>query len=269
MKKKIFLHGRLGQRCGKVWELAVKSPAEAIRAVDALGGKIFRYLQDGAERGVAYNVLIGKEAVTDVVELMHEYGDDVEEFHFYPQPRGSGGGLLAILGAVILVVAIIYTGGAAAAAAGGWGSSAGLAAGVGATFSAGAGLGGVFATIGLSMAISGISQMIIGTPKLGSVDRITAEDAPSYYFTGPVNTTRQGGAIPIGYGRMIVGSQVISLAIRTQRISATGAVDTSGGANSGATLAAGGSQWIPTNSIFNPGDTYMNQPNYYNQPNLN
>ena len=32
---------------------------------------------------------------------------------------------------------------------------------------------------------------------------------PSYTFNGPVNTVGEGGPVPIGYGRLIIGSQQI------------------------------------------------------------
>ena len=34
--------------------------------------------------------------------------------------------------------------------------------------------------------------------------------ASSYFFNGPENTTREGGPVPVGYGELLVGSQVIS-----------------------------------------------------------
>ena len=40
-------------------------------------------------------------------------------------------------------------------------------------------------------------------------------NTPSYLFNGAVNTTAQGHPVPIGYGRLIVGSAVISASIVT------------------------------------------------------
>ncbi|MNL81044.1 Bacteriophage lambda tail assembly protein I [compost metagenome] len=39
------------------------------------------------------------------------------------------------------------------------------------------------------------------------------ENGASYNFNGPVNTTAQGNPVPLLYGRMIVGSSVISAGI--------------------------------------------------------
>jgi predicted phage tail protein len=33
--------------------------------------------------------------------------------------------------------------------------------------------------------------------------------AKSYLFSGPTNVMNEGGAVPMGYGRLMVGSQVI------------------------------------------------------------
>lgn len=232
--KTIYLHGRMGKKFGKVWELAVDSPAEAIRAIECMTGKMYKYLLDGDKRGVAYNVVIGKENLTNVAELGHSFGEDVKEFHFYPVPRGSGGGLLAIIGAIIFIAAVFFTGGAALGALSASSSfGATMAAGMGALGTAGFGMGTFFAMMGASLMIQGISQMIMGTPKLSTVAQ--QETNPSYGFSGPTNTSRQGGPIPLGYGRMIVGSQVISLAVRTTRI---------GNDNGNSTYT--GSQWNGT-----------------------
>ena len=42
--------------------------------------------------------------------------------------------------------------------------------------------------------------------------------ANSYLFSGPVNVLNEGGPVPIGYGRLIVGSQVIMSAYGVKRV---------------------------------------------------
>ena len=46
------------------------------------------------------------------------------------------------------------------------------------------------------------------------------ENKPSYSFNGAVNTTAQGHPVPVGYGRLIVGSAVISAGIDVDEIAA-------------------------------------------------
>jgi predicted phage tail protein len=57
---------------------------------------------------------------------------------------------------------------------------------------------------GVSMLIGGIGQLLTPTPK-------TPEEGPeNYSFGGVVNTTKQGVAIPVCYGQLMVGGAVIS-----------------------------------------------------------
>ena len=44
------------------------------------------------------------------------------------------------------------------------------------------------------------------------------KETKSYLFSGPVNTAAQGVPIPIGYGRLRVGSTVISASLRNQQL---------------------------------------------------
>lgn len=55
----------------------------------------------------------------------------------------------------------------------------------------------------MSLAMAGITEML--TPK-GLSARDRPKNGASYTFNGPVNTTAQGNPVPLGYGRMIIGS---------------------------------------------------------------
>ena len=46
------------------------------------------------------------------------------------------------------------------------------------------------------------------------------ENKPSYSFNGAVNTTAQGHPVPVGYGRLVVGSAVISAGIDVDEVPA-------------------------------------------------
>ena len=49
--------------------------------------------------------------------------------------------------------------------------------------------------------------MLMPEPPEGS----NAESAQNYLFSGPVNNVKQGGPVPLVYGRAIVGSTTISV----------------------------------------------------------
>ena len=42
--------------------------------------------------------------------------------------------------------------------------------------------------------------------------------ANSYLFSGPTNVLNEGGPVPIGYGRLMVGSQVIMASYEVERV---------------------------------------------------
>jgi len=65
-------------------------------------------------------------------------------------------------------------------------------------------------TVLISAAISfGISMLMA---KLLSTDDPEAVKTTSFIFTSAENTTEQGQVVPVGYGRIKVGSKVISVA---------------------------------------------------------
>ncbi len=106
----------------------------------------------------------------------------------------SGGILQTILGVTLIVAASIATGGIASA------------------FAAGAGVWGTVASVGVAMTLGGVAQMLSPQPKV-STNADSSSNQGSYVFSGAVNTTAQGNPVPRGYGRMIIGSAVISAGI--------------------------------------------------------
>lgn len=84
--------------------------------------------------------------------------------------------------------------------------------GVGAAFAAGAGGWGVAASLGASLAIGGVIQMI--SPQAKGISQSAApENAPSYAFGSAKNTTASGNPVPICIGRRRWGGAIISASI--------------------------------------------------------
>lgn len=75
-------------------------------------------------------------------------------------------------------------------------------------------------SFGLGLVLSGIAEMLFSPPKqekFGNANN-KPDAAPSYIFNGAVNTTAQGNPVPLCYGKMLVGSQVISAGLSTKEI---------------------------------------------------
>ncbi len=202
----IRLYGKLGARFGRIHRLAVDSAAEAVRALCALKPGFERELMTSRDRGIGYAIFLGKKNLKHT--QLSEAADD-RDIRIAPMLQGAGfGGIFSIIIGVVLVVLACWTGGA----------SLGLLAGMEGAGMAAAGAAGVSMAalvagrLGIALILSGVMQLLSPQPK-GIGARNSPANEPSYSFNGAVNTTAQGGPVPLGYGRMIVGSAVISAGI--------------------------------------------------------
>ncbi|WP_454710944.1 tail assembly protein [Cupriavidus nantongensis] len=186
----IRLYGKLGARFGRIHRLAVASAAEAVRALSALLPGFQQELSTSKDRGVAYAVFVGRD---NVGPEQLGYPPGRNDIRIAPVLAGSkrGGLFQTILGVALIGLSL-------------WNPSFLAAKGI---FSA-ASIG----MLGASLALGGVVQML--SPQQRG---LSAKDGPdngaSYNFNGPVNTTAQGNPVPLLYGRMIVGSAVISAGI--------------------------------------------------------
>jgi predicted phage tail protein len=192
----IILLGELGRQFGRRHKMVVTSAAEAVRALSANFPTFERELVSSGERGVGYKVLVGRDELN--LERLHEPSGQ-QRITIAPVISGAGGNGLGqiILGAALIAVA--------------WWNPMGWAA-------AGSFLSqATLYSVGTSMILGGVAQMIAPTPKSTDPSE-RPENKPSYAFNGAVNTTAQGQPVPVGYGRLIVGSAVISAGIDVDEV---------------------------------------------------
>lgn len=174
----IRLYGEMGNRFGRVHELAVNSAAEAIRALSIMLPGFEEYLVNAREKGFNFAVFLGKQ---NIGESQLRFPPGTSDIRIAPITRGSkrGGVFQTIVGVVLMVASIWYP---------------------------------PLFSVGLALTMGGVAQMLAPQPPgLSAQDR--PENRPSYSFNGPVNTSAQGNPVPILYGEMIVGSSVISAGV--------------------------------------------------------
>ena len=178
-------------------------------------------------------VQIGKDAMASLDEIGNPTGQ-AEAISITPVLQGAGGGGVGkIFAGVALVAAAILL---APVGAGFLGLGAGLGAGLG--FTLGAAASSAVGFVGASLILSGTSQLLspqitadgAGGGSFGTATRQRARDSfasenneiadnrASYIFNGAVNLTAQGACVPLCYGKMRVGSVVISAGITTEDI---------------------------------------------------
>ncbi|WP_334159711.1 tail assembly protein [Achromobacter insolitus] len=190
----VRLYGKLGAQFGRVHRLAVANTAEAIRALCVVLPGFEQALASSEERGIRYACFLGKRNIGEE-EMRIPPGDDIIRIAPVLAGAKQGGLFQTLLGAALIVAAFYMP--------------ASIALPLGAEKAIAAPM---MLSMGVSMALGGVVQML--SPQQRG---LSAKDGPdngaSYNFNGPVNTSAQGNSVPVLYGRMIVGSAVISAGI--------------------------------------------------------
>jgi predicted phage tail protein len=211
MIQTVRLLGDLGQRYGVEHKYTnLRTPAEAIKLLCVNHPELQQELITAHEHGIGYRV-IQAETDLDYPDLRLPIGQ--HDLIVAPVIAGSGGGVGRILIGAALVAGAFFTGGATI-------GLLGLAAPIAVSTALGA--------IGASLILGGVSQLLspqptignLGSNRLGSGDSLST-DGPqsvtrgtdgrqSYAYTGAANTVGVGATIPVAYGEVLIGSQLLS-----------------------------------------------------------
>jgi predicted phage tail protein len=197
--KTIKVYGELRKRLGQCrFEFDVATPAQAVKALCVNFPGLDKWLIDSEQNGIGYRVKIGKEEVTpEGAEVLAMPWSEREVFSITPVVAGSGGVGRIIAGALLITAAVLVPGVGPAAGVTIFGTSFGaVSLGVGA--------------IGAGLVLGGVAEIISPMSPPGLEAGKEAAKLANMSFSGVVNTARQGLPVPIAYGRVFVGSAVIS-----------------------------------------------------------
>jgi len=181
----VRLYGRLGTKFGRVHYLSVHNASEAVRALGCLFPEFDAYLTQSKDRGEGYGVFYGKRNL-DKTELRDPSGG--EDIRIAPFMLGNknGGWVNIIVGIVLIVVGVfLFETGPVATA---------------------------LISAGIGMIAGGVVQLLTPIPK-GTSAKDRPDQAASYSFNGPINTQAQGNPVQVLYGKLHVGSAVLSAGI--------------------------------------------------------
>ena len=187
--RKVKLYGELAKKFGREFMLEVESVAEAVRALSANFPGFEKELMTAHLRGVEYVVRADKRDVTEM-ELNNSLAPQ-ETIRIAPIAIGRKNGIFqTIIGAILIVVGVVLN-----AHGQTWGT--------------------YLIQAGIALVAGGIIQMLIPVPKTDDPSE-RPENKPSSYFDGAVNTLAQGHPVPLGYGKLMVGSAVISAGLTVE-----------------------------------------------------
>ena len=212
MLRVIKVYGALAKFLGqRSFTADVKSPAEAVRFLLANFPKLEGHMVEHH-----YKVSVGRfelEAGDQPEQLLYPAAAG-EPIRIVPVVQGAGATGRIIAGIGLIAASFLFPGAGIFGATSFFGATAGTG-----VLTA---LGTVFSTVGASLVLTGVGQLLTPTPST-SASRQTGQDSindprKSYSFSGIQNVSRQGVPVPIVYGETIVGSVTVSAGINTEEV---------------------------------------------------
>jgi predicted phage tail protein len=220
---KVFVYGGLGSLVGREWKLDISSPREAFSAIEANTGKLYKYLADKESEGVKYAIFVDKYPLESKEELGVDLSEK-EEIHILPNIEGADSWDLESEGDYYRSGAQVFGVGAILKymSASDWGlwDWQPLGFGVGDWLRSGFDLlGDVGMEFGLALALQGAIKSLTDESEPPDVaDKPSMDSTNSFIFSNPTNNVIQGAVVPVGYGRLRIGSNVISSAVLNCRL---------------------------------------------------
>lgn len=189
MLTKVILDGPLGKQFGREWNLAVSSPREALALINANEPGVRRWIQGNARKYSKYAIVckVG-DRVEEFNEVQYQSQEGVfDEIRFVPVIAGAGSAARILVGVVMVVVGAFVPP-----------------------------LAPYLYPLGASLILGGLAAMLAPKPDMDTgLDR---ENKTSTYFDGPAQTTTQGVPVQLIYGRCLVGSHAISVAVTVDQL---------------------------------------------------
>lgn len=201
---KINLFGELGTFVGSTnWELDISSVSEAINAINVITENKFKeFFIKKNKLQAKYRVLINGRDFDCPEQEINEKNwqlinsselvmkkNNLETIDIVPLIENSGTGgagiFTAILGGLLIVAGIILS-------------------------VIGFGAGTPLIVAGIGLLAGGVVALLSKPPQFAYNQSLDGANSQSYLFNGPVNTIGEGGPVPVGYGTLLVGSNVIS-----------------------------------------------------------
>ena len=204
MLRKIRLYGELAKFLGqKTFEAEVHSAAQAIRFLVVNFPKLESHMADRY-----YKIIVDNDWTLTDEELHHPTGQN--DIKIVPVVAGAGGGAgrQILIGAALIGISFLFPGAGMFAG----GSAAAKAAAAAPTL---AKIGTITSVIGASMVLNGVSTLL--TP-VETIPEENQDPRRSFNFSGIQNTSRAGVAVPVIYGRTMVGSVVVSANIENEQV---------------------------------------------------
>jgi len=195
----VNIHGILAAEFKNCFSLAIKKPKEVFEAIACNYPKFKFRIAELAQQGIHYTLVIDGERIQDINEVNINRSPSTIDIVPLICGAGKAGVAIAIIAVGVLTAGVGAYFGMAALAAGG-------------TMSAGASLA---ISAGIAMAGMGLQMMLAPKPDMQRAESTVSAAKQSFNFGSKANVTEQGIPVPVGYGRLRIGSAVIQSTIKS------------------------------------------------------
>jgi len=176
----VFIHGILAQEYQQHFKFNLKSSTDVLKAIDCNREGFLARVTQLQREGFHYDILINKKRIKSADEFKSLKNST--RIDLVPVIVGQGKAILLLLGV--------------------------------------SGTASVAANIAIAVGLAAIAYLLTPKPDLGlpPQQELSAEaqaQKQSYIFSSTINLARQGTFLPLGYGRLKVGSAVVQASIKS------------------------------------------------------
>jgi predicted phage tail protein len=175
----INLHGILAREYGDTMIMKIRKPKEVFNAIDANKPNFIKRILNLSSEGIHYNIVVDGKNIKELSEL--EVKKEVERIDIVPSIVGSGkvgGAIMIVIGVAMMVT-------------------------------------GFGAPIGAMLIGMGVQMMMAPKPETVKPESNLNGTKESFLFSSKANVTQQGIPVPVGYGRLRVGSAIIQTTMKS------------------------------------------------------
>jgi predicted phage tail protein len=195
----IIVHGILAKEFRSHFKFAIRKPQEIFDAISCICPQFRNRLVELTNQGIHYSLLIDGKKVESEADL--RIAKDGQTIDLIPTICGAGssGGIIAIIAVGILTAGV----GLAAA-----GATAGFLGAI-------SGAAGFIQSVGIGLIGMGIQAALAPKPNMERPSSDVSAAKQSFNFSSKANVAEQGIPVPVGYGRLRIGSVVIQSSIKS------------------------------------------------------
>lgn len=182
----IIIHGVLGKIYGSSHKFKIRKISEIIPAINANNPGFRDAILANFKSEINYNFVDPKNPKKEYKKFEDFYNQEApKEIHIVPAITGADPFSLLFAGAI----------------------------GIGAGTAIGGTIGGIIFNLGVALVLQGVSLLLFPPPEPPEQKIESKIDTSSYIFSNNKNNAVQGFPIPLAYGEIKVGSNIISTKI--------------------------------------------------------